>query len=72
MRIMSFITPSQSSVLHKILDHLGEESEPRATGPPKWLQILQAQEQMDQHPERYPEDCVDWDEAPEHDDEQAA
>jgi len=68
MKIVSFITPSQPEVLHKILDHLGEETEPRATGPPKWLQILQAQEQMDEHPERYPEEYPDW----ESDDSQAA
>ncbi len=69
MKIISFITPSQPAVLHKILDHLGEQTKPlRATGPPKWLQILEAQAHMAEHPEWYPEDCETWDQAEGHED----
>ncbi len=68
MKIISFVTPAQPAVLQKILDHLGEDTErPCATGPPKWLQIIQAQEHMAQHPEWYPEDET-WDQVDGHHD----
>ncbi len=47
MKIISFITPSQPAVLQKILDHIGEPSEPAARGPPKWYQLLLAQQHVE-------------------------
>jgi len=61
MRVVSFVTRAQPKVLEKILDHVGEPSRPeRCTGPPKWIQVLDAQQRMLEHPERFPEDCADW------------
>ncbi len=64
MKIISFITTSQQDVLDKILDHIGESTElPMITGPPLWVQILQAKEHMDQHSDWYPDDYEEWDAA---------
>ena len=43
---MSFITTEQPDVLGKILDHLGEPTEANARGPPKWYQLILAQEHV--------------------------
>ncbi len=47
MRFISFITRAQHGVLVKVLDHIGEPSEPAARGPPKWYQILLAQQHVE-------------------------
>ena len=45
MRIVAVITTAQQHVIDRILIHLELSTEqPKATGPSKWLQILQAQE----------------------------
>ncbi len=45
MKLIAFITQRQSDVIEKILTQLGEDdSPPKATGPPIWLQRLQAAE----------------------------
>ena len=61
MRVVSFVTRDQPRVLERILERVGEASRPeRSTGPPRWMQILEAQQRMREHPERFPEDCADW------------
>ncbi len=43
MKLIAVITQRQSDVIEKILTHLGEDdSPPKATGPPIWVQRLQA------------------------------
>jgi hypothetical protein len=68
MRVLSFISKrEQPEALERILTHLGEASEPeRCTGPPRWMQILEAEQRMREHPEYFPEDCADyeWDQRP--------
>ena len=45
MKLIAFITERQSGVIEKILAHLGEDdTPPKATGPPIWVQRLQAAE----------------------------
>jgi hypothetical protein len=45
MKLIAFITQRQSDVIQKILTHLGEDdSPPKATGPPIWVQRIQAAE----------------------------
>jgi len=57
MKVIAFITTSQQDVIDKILDHIGQSTEPpRATGPPLWGRILHAKEHMEQYPDWYP----DW------------
>ncbi len=47
LRFISFITRAQATALQKILDHIGEPSEPAARGPPKWYQLLLAQQHVE-------------------------
>ena len=47
LRFISFTTRGQKDVLVKILDHIGEPSEPAARGPPKWYQLLLAQQHVE-------------------------
>ena len=65
MRIISFITTAQQDLIDKILGHIGKSTEPpKATGPPLWLQILQAKEHIEQYPDWYPDDVnLAWDAA---------
>ncbi len=45
MKLIAFITENQPTLIEKILLHLGEDdTPPKATGPPIWLQRLQAVE----------------------------
>jgi hypothetical protein len=56
LRVIAFITPGQSEVLHRILDHLGEDrAPPKATGPPGWVRARQAAEYAQAHPEDFPD-----------------
>ncbi|MFH1418593.1 MAG: hypothetical protein ABII12_09960 [Planctomycetota bacterium] len=58
MKLVAFITPEQQNVIEKILTHLGEPTETeRATGPPKWALVAEAQAHVDAHPDWYPEPC---------------
>ena len=62
MRIVAFIKSSQRDVIEKILAQIGEDEElPDSTGPPKWMQIAQAKEHMEEHPDFYPDDTSHWD-----------
>jgi hypothetical protein len=47
LRFVSFVTREQQDVLVKILDHVGEPSEPAARSPPKWYQLLLAQQHVE-------------------------
>jgi hypothetical protein len=47
LRFISFVTRSQEDVLSRILDHIGEPSEPVARGPPKWYQLLLAAQHVE-------------------------
>ncbi len=47
LRFVTFITTEQPDVLGKILDHLGEPTEANARGPPKWYQLILAQEHVE-------------------------
>jgi len=54
MRIISFITTTQQEVINRILDHLGESTEPpNATGPPLWLQTIEAQKHVEEYSHCY-------------------
>ena len=63
MRIISVITTVQQEVIDRILEHLGISTEPpRATGPPLWMQILEAQEHVQMYQDWYEEsdEHGDW------------
>ena len=61
MKVIAFITTSQQNVIHKIIEHLGENAElPKATGPSLWLQILQAKEHVHLFQDWYPDEQGDW------------
>jgi len=59
MRFISFITRAQPSLIGKILDHVGEPSGPSARGPPKWHQILLAQQHVEANAHVYGYDDAD-------------
>ena len=64
VKVISFITTGQNNVINKILDHLGEPTEhPKATGPPLWVQILQAKEHVQEYQDWYPEEYEESDAA---------
>ena len=47
LRFISFVTRSQEDVLAKILEHVGQPSAPQARAPPKWYQLLLAEQHVE-------------------------